>query len=208
MRWNDLELAGLTFLTIMAYVQSAVLGNDSRLGVSRMTNWTRFSIGIVCAIPVLIAILMIDKRIVALTGYGVNDLQHVPNLAAARTIFAAWQGSNTTAHTLIGVSLGIDYLFMFFYGVAFFFGGLATRDALASHPGLLLNLLTAVSCVILVGAVMDGVENPFQYRALVGTGLTEAAYHITATKWPIVYLGMVFPLIGIVVAVAKRLSRG
>jgi hypothetical protein len=142
----------------------------------------------------------LDFRLKQLSGYGTFDLQGFVSGAEYETAFHTWGVHAWLARA--GFNLGLDYLFMPLYGLAFFYSGIIVTDAFAPRPGLLRRILTLAAIAPLVAAGLDAVENALEMQLMLGgptDDLARTAFTVSTAKMAGIYVGCLL-LVGAVFA--------
>ena len=144
-------------------------------------------------------LVVVDLKLKSESGYGAVDLQKGMTAGAFQIVIAAWSSPRHAA--MAGFGLGFDYLFMPLYGLAFYYGTLAARDAFARNLGLFRRLLTLIAAVPLAGAVFDAAENALETNMLFN-GPTDLmalyAYTATTAKFVCFYIGLGMSFLGVI----------
>jgi hypothetical protein len=168
-------------------------------------RWWRFSLAAILVGAVLISL---DVRLRQLSGYGTFDLQGFVSGAEYETAFHTWGVHAWLARA--GFDLGLDYLFMPLYGMAFFYSGILVRDAFAPRPGLLRRLLGLAAMAPLVAAGLDALENALEMYLMLA-GPTDAVAHLAFTvstaKMAGFYVGLVLLAGAVLARVWERKKR-
>lgn len=103
-------------------------------------------------------------------------------------------------------NLGLDYLFLALYSISIGAGILWLTDALTIHHRFL-TLADLLAWSLLVAAILDAIENGALYTMLLN-GATEpwprVAFLAAVIKFAIVFLGLLYILIGLLVYLWKR----
>jgi hypothetical protein len=152
--------------------------------ISRSTLTRNWLWSTLAAIAVGAVLGGLDARLKLLTGAGTGDLQGFATAAQFEAAFHAWGVHAYLARA--GFNLGIDYLFMPLYAVAFFYSGILTMEAFAPRPGLLRRLLTLAAMAPVAAAGLDAVENALELGMLWGRPtdqLAGIAHTVSTAKW-------------------------
>src|SRR6476661_7870778 len=116
----------------------------------------RWALATLSAALVFAVLIWWDLRLKALSGYGTADLQGFSTAVQYNDAFRVWPSRYAVR---AGFAWGLDYLLMPLYATAFFYSGILAREAFALRGGLVAHILTALSLVPILGAVLDAVEN-------------------------------------------------
>ena len=150
----------------------------------------RWIIASVLAALVFALIGWLDFGLKQASDYGTRDLQRFSTAGEYQLAFQAWASLYMGRATLI---LGVDYLLMPLYAMAFFYSGILTREAFAPGPGRLRRILTLLAAVPLAGAVLDAIENALEFGLLSNDpsgALAQIAFEVSSAKWPALYVGV------------------
>ena len=111
----------------------------------------------------------------------------------AESILQSW---DSRAQLFAAFSLGIDYLFIFAYGLTISLGILMAGT---KHGGKFAQLGALLGWGILLAGFLDAIENLALWRILIGAG-TDYCPSIAATsatiKFVLILLGLLFALVG------------
>lgn len=169
---------------------------------------TRWALASLSATIVYAGLIWWDLRLKALSGYGTADLQGFSNAAQYNEAFRVWPSRYAVR---AGFAWGIDYLMMPLYAAAFFYSGILVREAFALRGSLLARILTALSVVPILGAVLDAVENALQLSMML-TAPTDSraalALSVSNAKWIAVYVGFLLLAGALFARAMERRKRG
>ncbi len=163
----------------------------------------RWAVTSILAIAAFAVLLWLDNRLKTETGYGTLDLQKAGTADAVNRILFTWRLQSQAL--LAGFNLGFDYLFMPLWGFAFYYGGLAARDAFA--PRWLLRIATLIAAIPLAGALLDMAENGMEAWMLVH-GASDPfagwAFTVSSVKNMTFGVGLVLWVLGLLGALFRR----
>ncbi|RZA15493.1 MAG: hypothetical protein EOP93_16815 [Lysobacteraceae bacterium] len=160
----------------------------------------RWAITTLLGLAVFLVLFWSDTRLRALSGFGTADLQSFGDAAQYRAAFYVWTPAALSARA--GFNLGLDYLFIPLYTLAFFYSGILAREAFAPRPTRLRRILTLLAAVPIAGGVLDAIENGLHLSMLLGDAsdsLARIAFTISGAKMSAAYIGLVL-LAGAVMA--------
>ncbi len=160
--------------------------------ITRQILRRRWAIFTVLALVVFAVLAVSDLRLKALTGFSTADLQGFGGIGPYRAAMYVW--APLPYGLRVGFNLGLDYLLMPLYALAFFHAGIITRESFAPRPGRLRRLLTLLAAVPIAGAALDAVENGLELSILLGAGnddLARIAFTVSNAKWAAIYVGVV-----------------
>lgn len=167
-------------------------------------RWLWSGVAALCVFAVLV---LLDRRLAALSGLGTADLQYFWTAGQFQIPHQAWAVPPFALRA--GFNLGLDYLLIPLYGVCFFYSGVIVRESFAPRPGPPRRILALVAMVPLAGALLDAVENGLEVWLVLGPAtdaLARAASIVSNAKNAALLLGLVL-LLGAVVAQLMTLFR-
>ena len=150
---------------------------------------TRWALASFAAAIVYVVLIWWDLRLKALSGYGTADLQAFSTAAQYNDAFRVWPSRYAVR---AGFAWGLDYLLIPLYATAFFYSGILARELLVLRGSRLARILTTLSVVPVVGAVLDAVENGLQLFMMLtapSDKLASIAFALANVKWMAVYVG-------------------
>ncbi len=163
----------------------------------------RWAVTSILAIAAFAVLIWLDTRLKTETGYGTLDLQKAGTADAVNRILFAWRLQSQAV--LAGFNLGFDYLFMPLWGFAFYYGGLAARDAFA--PRWFSRIAMLIAAIPLAGAALDMAENGMEAWMLVN-GATDPfagwAFAVSSVKNMTFVIGIVLWALGLLGALFRR----
>ena len=87
---------------------------------------------------------------------GIVTFELVGTLVGSQSIINSWQGPSMT---WAGINMGLDFLFLFLYGVTISLGCLILADRMPKNPQILKTLGRWLALGVLIAAGLDVVEN-------------------------------------------------
>lgn len=124
--------------------------------------------------------------------YGILSYEFAGDQATAAAILDSW---DERTRLLAGISLGLDYLFLFLYSHAIAFGCRLTG---LKRPALL-RWAYILAALQMAAAALDGIENFGLLQLLLGSpgsGWAPLAYGCALVKFVFVGIGIVFAVVG------------
>jgi len=150
----------------------------------------RWLLTTVLAALVFAVLYGLDFELKGLSDYSTQDLQRFSTAGEYQLAFQAWAPLYMRR---VHFNLGLDYLLMLLYAMAFFYSGILAREAFAPRPGRLRRILTMLAAVPLAAAILDAIENALEF-ALVSNDpsgpLAQIAFGVSSAKWPAFYVGV------------------
>lgn len=149
-----------------------------------------------------------DQRLKAMSGFGTADLQTFNSAAQYRAALFVW--GHGTYGLWAGFCLGLDYLLMPLYALAFFFSAIVAREGFGARSPRIRRILTILAAVPIAGAFLDGLENLLELILLLGRpsdGLAGIAHTVSGAKWVALYVGILLLAGALMVWVAERQQR-
>jgi hypothetical protein len=166
---------------------------------------------LISTVPALALFAMLswsDLELKALTGFSTADLQGFGGLGPYRAAMYVWGPLPYALRA--GFNLGLDYLLMPLYALAFFHAGILAREGFAPRPGRLRRILTLLAAVPIAGAALDAAENALELTILLGGGseaLARTAFTISNAKWAAIYVGLLLLAGAVLAQVQERQQR-
>ncbi len=157
--------------------------------ITKQALHARWALASLSAAIVYAVLIWWDLRLKALSGHGTADLQGFATAAQYNDAFRVWPSRYAVR---AGFAWGLDYLLMPLYATAFFYSGILAREAFAPRGGPLARLLTALSMVPALGALLDALENGLQLSMILSgptDRLAAIALALSQAKWMAVYIG-------------------
>lgn len=168
-----------------------------------MNKKSLFWIALVFTLLTFAAIYAFDKHLKNdFVPHGIVSFQFAKSLGNSVEMINSW---DTNAKVYAAVSLGIDYLYLLAYGS---FLVLSVLLLAAKLPlGFLKKLAKIVVLMIVLAALLDGVENYGSIRLLTGThtqSMASLVYYCANVKFALIVIGIIYLLIGLVVLGWKK----
>lgn len=138
---------------------------------------------------------------------GIVSFELAGSLAQAQAMIDSW---NAQARLIAAFGLGLDYLFMLAYSTAIGLGCLMASDALRRRNWPLARLGPWLAWGQWLAAVLDGIENVALISLLiagVSGAWPEIAWWCAAGKFALIFLGLVYAFLGLVVHLAGRMAK-
>ncbi|OJT98415.1 MAG: hypothetical protein BGN82_11240 [Alphaproteobacteria bacterium 65-7] len=160
----------------------------------------RWALTTLLALAVFAVLFWSDTRLRGLSGFATMDLQSFTGAAQYRAAFFVWTPAAFAARA--GFNLGLDYLFIPLYALAFFYSGILAREAFTPRPTRMRRLLTLLAAVPIAGGFLDAAENGLHLAMLLGDAsdnLARIAFTLSSAKMSAAYVGLML-LVGAVMA--------
>ena len=138
---------------------------------------------------------------------GIVSFEFAGNLPNATLMLASW---NPPARIAAGLSLGLDYLFLFTYAGVIGLGCVLTAGARFQHTQTGITIGYILAWGQLGAALLDAVENYSLARVLLGaqTDLWPAvAFWCAGPKFGIVALGLAYVVVGVMIGLKHLIQR-
>jgi hypothetical protein len=135
---------------------------------------------------------------------GIVSYEFAGDLPTARAILESW---GAKGHVFAGLSLGLDFLFLFAYAGSIGLGCVLTARKLASQGGLVYQAGVWLAWGLLLAASLDYLENYALIRILLGSELAlwpAMAYWCAIPKFALVGAGLLFIVIGGSIGLFRR----
>ena len=167
-----------------------------------MKKKTLFWISLVFTLLIFTAINAFDKHLKNdLVPNGIVSFQFAKSLDNSLKMINSWDAE---AKVYVALSLGIDYLYLLTYGSFLVLSVLLLATKLPH--GFLKKAAGIVVPMIILAALLDGVENYGSIRLLTGThtqSMASLVYYCASVKFALIVIGIIYLLIGLVVLVFK-----
>jgi hypothetical protein len=176
--------------------------------ISRQVLEKRWLYTTLAATLVFGVLWFLDFQLKQLSGYGTFDLQGFVSGAEFETAFHSWGVHAWLARA--GFNLGLDYLFMPLYALAFFYSGIIVCDAFAPRPGPVRRILALAAIAPVVAAGLDAVENALQMQLMIGgptDALAQIAFTVSTAKMAGIYIGLLLLAGAVFARVQERKKR-
>ncbi|MCF6169702.1 MAG: hypothetical protein L3J66_01820 [Bacteroidales bacterium] len=165
-----------------------------------------FWITLVFTLALFTALNVVDKQLKNdVVPNGIVSFQFAKSLDNAVKMIDSW---DTDAKIFAAISLGIDYLYLVAYGS---FLSLSVLLLAARLPdGFLKKAAGAVVLLIILAALLDGVENYASIRLLTGThtgSMVSVVYFCAGLKFGLLAVGALYLLAGLAVAGLKKAGK-
>jgi len=168
-----------------------------------MKKKTLFWIALILALATFAMINQIDKHLKNdVVSTGIVSLQFAKSLDNSLEIINSW---DTNAKVYAAVSLGIDYLYLVAYGSFLVLSVLLLAAKLP--PGFLKKAARIIVLIIVLAAILDGIENYASIRLLSGTrtqSMVSVVFYSACIKFSLLAVGVIYLLTGLVVLGLKR----
>lgn len=137
---------------------------------------------------------------------GIVSYEFAADMPTATTILDSWGAKE---QILAGLSLGLDFLFLFAYAGSIGLGCVLTARALSPQDGLVYRLGIWLAWGLLIAAFLDYLENYALIRLLLGSELAlwpVMARWCAIPKFGLVGAGLLFVIVGGIVSLLGRRS--
>ena len=137
---------------------------------------------------------------------GIITFELIGTLAGSQSVVDSWQGP---AMIWAGINMGLDFLFLFLYGVTISLGCLILADRMPKNPQILKTLGRWLALGVLIAAGLDVVENISLILLLTGSEnevLPVLARWCAIPKFGLVLLSLLYIVGGGVRELMNRMS--
>jgi hypothetical protein len=135
---------------------------------------------------------------------GIVSYEFAGDLSTARAILDSW---GADGQVFAGLSLGLDFLFLFAYAGSIGLGCVLAARKLAPQGGLVYRIGIWLAWGLPLAAFLDYLENYALIRLLLGSELTlwpTMAYWCAILKFTLVGIGLLYVLVGGLIALLRR----
>jgi hypothetical protein len=161
------------------------------------------AIGLMITLQALNAPLRTDEA-----PSGIISYELAGDVATAEEILYSW-GSEERVYA--GISLGLDYLFLFTYAIAIGLACVLLADRLSVRAAFLSTLGIWLAWGMVAAGAFDFVENYGLIRMLIGEGKAwwpVIAYWCAVIKFILVGIGLVYLVVGFIVQLIRSEPQG
>jgi len=162
-----------------------------------------FWIALVFTLALFAVLNIIDKQLINdVVPHGIVSFQFAKSLDNSLKMLNSWDAE---AKVYAALSLGIDYLYLFVYGSFLALSVLLLATKLPH--GFLKKAAGIVAPMIILAALLDGVENYGSIRLLTGThtqSMASLVYYCASVKFALIGVGTIYLLIGLAVLGWKK----
>ncbi len=128
---------------------------------------------------------------------GIIAFELAKTLEQSQAILASWDANEKIN---AGISLGIDFLFLFVYGVFFALACFSVAIKFKNSVEWFYKLGITLAFLQIVAALFDAIENIALIKLLLGSNnslFSPIAYYFASIKFAIIAIGIVYIIIGI-----------
>ena len=169
-----------------------------------MKKKTLFWISLVFTLVLFVSISLIDESLkINDAANGIVSFELAKTLNQSEYIIQSWEAVDVMIFAAL--SLGIDYLFMVAYGSFFALSVLLLAEKLPS--GFLKKTAIFMAFLILLAALLDGIENFGLIQLLINTptqSMVSLAFYCASLKFGLLGIGVVYLLAGITTLGLKK----
>ncbi len=139
---------------------------------------------------------------------GILSFELVGTLDGSHTIINSWKNEILT---YAGINMGLDFLFLFLYGITIALSCLLISKRLPAHWKFFKKLGIWLAVVVIIAALLDIVENIALIKLLLGSEnalLPVLAKWCAIPKFLLIFLAIVYVIIGLYPVLRKaKLSK-
>lgn len=160
---------------------------------------------VVLTVVVMACLQIIGRPLVTNAApQGIVSYEFAGDFVTARSILDSW---GTMGQVYAGLSLGLDFLFLFAYAGSIGLGCVLAARKLASQSRLVYQVGVWLAWGLLVAAFLDYLENYALIRLLLGSELalwSTMAYWCAIPKFVLVGIGLLYVMVGGLVTLLRR----
>jgi len=165
------------------------------------------------ALLVLTVVVMVSLQVLGgplttgIASYGLLSFEFAGEQRQAKAIVESW---GARGQVYAGLNLGLDYLFLVAYAGSIGLGCVLVAQNLVRRVAMLYSAGVLLAWGQIVAALLDSVENYALIRILLGSEQgwwSTVAWWCATPKFMIVALGLVYILVGGVVALVTRVRE-
>lgn len=119
-------------------------------------------------------------------------------------MLASW---DTNAKINAGLSLGIDFLFLFVYGIFFATACFAVAKKFKDRINWFYKLGIYLACLQFVAALFDAIENVALIKLLLGSNngmYSSIAFYFASAKFAIIAIGFIYIILGLLTSLFQK----
>ncbi len=153
--------------------------------------------GILTAIVFLAMRSVSEPLITSEAPGGIISFELAKSLEQSQAMLASWD-TNTKINA--GLSLGIDFLFLFVYGIFFAVACFSVAKKFKDRTHWFYTLGVYLAWLQLVAALFDAIENAALIKLLLGSlnsVYSSIAYYFASIKFVIIAIGIIYIIIGL-----------
>lgn len=139
---------------------------------------------------------------------GIVSFEFAKNIETANEILESW---DVTAKTNAGLSLGIDFLFLFAYSIFFSTACFLVANKYFNKYPKIFKIGLFFSYLLLIAGVFDAIENIALIKLLLGSNDSVnslIAYYFALTKFTLIVLGLLYIILGFTFGFTIKQSDG
>ena len=138
---------------------------------------------------------------------GIISFELAKSLEQSQAMLASW---DTNAKINAGLSLGIDFLFLFVYGIFFALACFSVAKKFKDRINWFYKLGIYLACLQFVAALFDAIENIALIKLLLGSNSSlfpSIAFYFASIKFVVIGIGIIYIIIGLTtLLIQKRLN--
>lgn len=135
---------------------------------------------------------------------GIISFELAKSLEQSQAMLASW---DTNAKINAGLSLGIDFLFLFVYGIFFALACFSVAKKYVDRITWLYKLGVYLAFSQLVAAIFDAIETIALIKLLLGSNnslFPLIAYYFASIKFAIIAIGIIYIIIGLLPSLFQK----
>ena len=135
---------------------------------------------------------------------GIISFELAKSLEQSQAMLDSW---DTNAKINAGLSLGIDFLFLFAYGIFFAIACFSVAKKFKDRINWLYKLGVYLAFLQLVAALFDAIENVALIKLLLGSnnGIhSSIAYYFVSIKFAIIAIGFIYIIMGLLTSLFQK----
>ena len=135
---------------------------------------------------------------------GIISFELAKSLEQSQAMLASWDAN---AKINAGLSLGIDFLFLFVYGIFFALACFSVAKKYVDRITWLYKLGVYLAFSQLVAAIFDAIENIALIKLLLGSNnslFPLIAYYFASIKFAIIAIGIIYIIIGLLTSLFQK----
>ena len=176
--------------------------------LNRFQNYSLKAPLIFFAIFTIIAFLsmraFLEPLITSEAPGGIISFELAKTLEQSQAILSSWD-TNVKINT--GISLGIDFLFLFFYGFLFALACFSIAKKFKNNIEWFYKLGVYLAFLQFVAALFDAIENIALIKLLLGSNNeihSSIAFYFASMKFAIIAIGIIYIIIGLFTSLFQK----
>jgi len=146
-----------------------------------------------------------DKPLVTeIAPHGIVSFELAKDINTSISIISSWDNS---AKINAGISLGIDFLFLFFYGCFFALACFSVAKKFKENMKWFYKLGISLAFLQIAATIFDAIENIALIKLLLGSNNdihSSIAYYFASVKFAIIAIGIIYIVIGLITSISQK----